>query len=146
MSTQTASQREHIATIIKTKRKALYGYMGGNRDLANLIGVSPQRLSMLACNKRTPSRQELLKLAEVFDMSMDALCGVDKRGKKAVRGRGNKRSANVDTKEVRTSMLKICDITTDLVDRQRQMLHGGLMNVKEYAKTLSRIRKYVAVM
>jgi hypothetical protein len=42
-------------------------------------------------------------------------------------------------------MLKICDITTDLVDRQRQMLQGEV-NVEKHKKALMRIKRYVDIM
>ncbi len=115
--------------------------------MAELIGVSPQLLSMWACNKRTPKQHELLKLSEVFDMPLDDLCRLNKytHRKKAVPRKGKKTHACMNLEEVRSSMLKICDITTDLVGRQRQMLHGEV-DAKEHKKALARIRKFVDTM
>lgn len=140
----TAAQRNHVARVIKSKRNQLFGYAGGNRKLAELIGVSPQLVSMWAYNKRTPGQQELLKLSEVFDISLDDLCRLNKPGKKPVRVRKKEVPVVMNREEVRASMLKICDITTDLVDRQRQMLHGEI-DAKEHEKVLSRIKKYIDI-
>lgn len=145
MPSLTAAQKKHVSAVIKAKRKKFYGYTGGNRDLAELLGVTPQLLSMWACNKRTPKQHELLKLSEVFDMSLNDLCRLNKRGEKAMPKRGKKLHAGMNLEEARSSMLKVCDITTDLVDRQRQMLHGEI-DAKEHKKALARIRKYVDIM
>lgn len=142
MQTLTTQQRNHIAKVIKCKRKEFFGYSGGNRDLAEKIGVAPQLLSMWASNKRTPNQQELLKLSEVFDMDLDDLCRLKKRIKYPARGRKNPVPITVDSEKVLESMLKICDITSDLVDRQRQMLHGEL-SVKEHKNLLTRLKKCV---
>lgn len=144
MSILTMEQRNHVATIIKTKRNKLYGYAGGNRNLAELIGVSPQLLSMWAYNKRSERRQDLLKLSEVFDIPLDELYRLNKYNKKTTPSTKKNALVAANSEEARSSMLKICDITTDLVKRQRQMLHGEL-DVKTHRKVLSRIKKYVDI-
>lgn len=144
MPNLTTAQRKYVAKVIKSKRKELYGYAGGNRKLAELLGVSPQLVSMWAYNKRTPGQHELLKLSEVFDIPLEDLCRLNKLGKKTSQGREKGPAALMDAEEVRSSMLKICDIATDLVDRQRQMLHGEI-DAKKHKKVLSRIKKYVDI-
>lgn len=142
MSFLTTAQKIHVAKIIKTKRNKFYGYTGGNRDLAKLLGISPQLLSMWACNKRSPGYQDLLKLSEVFDISLVDLCSLNKQ----LSQRSKKMAlVGMNQEEARISMLKVCDITTDLVNRQRQMLHGEL-DAKEHKKVLARIKKYVDIL
>lgn len=139
MPNLTAAQRNRVAKVIRAKRKELFSYTGGNRDLAELIGVSPQLLSMWACNKRSPGYQDILKLSEVLDVPLDDLYRLNSQ---PVRDRRKASSACMNSEEARASMLRICDITTDLMNRQRQMLHGEL-DAKEHKKVLSRIKKYV---
>ena len=43
--------------------------------LGNAIGVSNQAISLLEKNKRYPSYEVLLALADFFDVSLDYLCG-----------------------------------------------------------------------
>lgn len=144
MSISTEEQKNRVAKIINTKRKEYYGYTGGNRDLAELIGVSPQLLSMWARNKRSPGQQDLLKLSEVFDIPFDDLYRLNKHNKKTTHNVGKKAPIAVNSEEWRSSMLKICDIATDLVNRQKQMLHGEL-DANAHEKVLSRIKKYVDI-
>lgn len=145
MLTLTAGQKKHVSKVITVKRKELYGYAGGNSILADRIGVSSQLLSMWAHNKRTPNHKQLLLLAEVFEMSLEALCRLKPGKRRSMKKPNINDSVTIDPEEFRGSMLRICNITTELVDRQRQML-GGRISYKEHKNWQRRIKEYVNTM
>ena len=138
----TAGQKKHIAKVILAKRKELFNYPGGNSALAGRLGVSSQLLSMWAYNKRTPNHTQLLVLAEIFGMSLEVLCNLkpkDKRRKKQPRKHDE---SVIPPEKVRGSMLRICNITSELVDRERRMLRGGI-SYKDHNNWQRRIKEYV---
>ena len=45
------------------------------KDLANMLGVTQQCVSEWELNKTEPTLSYLWKLADIFDISMDMLCG-----------------------------------------------------------------------
>ncbi|MDR0361253.1 MAG: helix-turn-helix transcriptional regulator [Planctomycetota bacterium] len=139
----TKRRKKHVAKVIQTKRKELFGYPGGNRILAEKIGVSAQLVSMWACNKRIPKDRELLALAEVFKIPLDELypAGGDRACAAPAAAKRETTSAAV-LADARTSMLEICDITTELVKFQKQMLTGK-RSFKNHRDWLKRIKKYV---
>lgn len=142
MLTLTAGQKKHIAKVIMTKRKEDYNYPGGNSALAGRLGVSPQLLSMWAYNKRTPSHKQLLVLAEIFCMPLEILCHLKPKNKRVVKRMGKSDKSAIPPENIRGSMLKICNITSELVERQRQMLRGKI-SYKEHKNWQKRIKEYV---
>lgn len=139
MLTLTAGQKKHIAKVIMTKRNKDYNYSGGNSALAARIGVSPQLLSMWAHNKRTPEHKQLLILAEILNISLEVLCNLRPKTKRALK---RMKKSTVPPENVRGSMLKICNITSELVERERQMLLGKI-SYKEHKNWQRRIKEYV---
>ncbi len=133
-------QQNHVAKVIRTKREKLFRYPGGNRTLAEKVGVSAQAVSKWVHNKLTPKDSELFALAEVFGISIDELCpaGV-KRTRTASASGASERAARDDARE---SMLKICDITAQLVRCQRQML-TGMRDARQHKAFLKRIQNYL---
>jgi transcriptional regulator with XRE-family HTH domain len=142
MLTLTAGQKRHVAKVIMAKRKEDYSYYGGNAALAERLGVSSQLLSMWAYNKRSPSHRQLLALAETFNMSLEDLCHLKKRSKKVVKSTRNSAVSAISSENIRGSMLKICNITSELVERERQMLRGKV-SYKEHNNWQKRIKEYV---
>ncbi|MDR1611615.1 MAG: helix-turn-helix transcriptional regulator, partial [Planctomycetota bacterium] len=115
-------QKKHVVVTISRKRRELFGYRGGNRDLALRLGVSPQLVSMWACNKRFPSHRELLLLTEVFNITLDELCCLNKRHDRANARRPKKDDFSVTHAEAKRTILDICSITEGISKMQRQML------------------------
>lgn len=142
MLSLTKGQKKHVAKVLLTKRKEMFGYPGGSRDLAERVGVSPQLLSMWTRNKRFPGHTELLILAEVFGMPLSELCCLNKRHKQGVRSSVKGSEFEVTPDDARNSMLEICTITTQIVERQRQMLTGK-RNYATHTEWLKRIRNFV---
>lgn len=70
MGTFSKGQKAHISTTIRRHRQRLFGESGGNKRLAEEIGVSPQLVSLWAANKRTPSESQLYALAKVFHVNV----------------------------------------------------------------------------
>lgn len=137
-----AAQKKHVAQTIIAKRKELYGYPGGTRDLAAHIGVSPRIVSMWACSKRIPRHKELLVLAELFEMDFGELCGLDKATKSFASKPKEEGHFPVTPSLLNKNLLAICNITSEIVKRQRQMLKGK-RNSKTHKKWLERIQCYV---
>ena len=48
------------------------------RKLADLLGVSPSTIGMYEQNRRSPDKDMLLKLATIFNVSVDYLLGTTK--------------------------------------------------------------------
>lgn len=142
MLTLNAGQKKHVAKVIMTKRKEGYNYPGGNAVLAARIDVSPQLLSMWAYNKRTPSHKQLLVLADIFDMSLEELCNLKPNTKRVAKRINKGVDSAVPPENIRGSMLKICNITSELVERERQMLRGKV-SYKEHKNWQRRIKEYV---
>lgn len=46
-------------------------------DIARVVGVTPEAIGLYEANKREPKGEILLKLAEIFDVSVDYLMGRD---------------------------------------------------------------------
>lgn len=145
MLTLTAGQKKHVAKVILAKRKEDYNYSGGNSALAARIGVSPQLLSMWAHNKRIPDHKQLLVLAEVFNMSLEALCNLKLKSKTRPKRMRKGDIAVISPENIRGSMLKICNITSELVERERQMLRGKI-SYKEHKNWQRRIKEYVGTL
>ncbi len=142
MLTLTAGQKKHVAKVILAKRKEDYNYRGGNAALAGLLGVSSQLLSMWAYNKRTPNHKQLLVLAEIFKVPLEVLCHLKPKAKKTTK-RTSKSAASASSPEnIRGSMLRICDITSELVERERRMLSGKI-SYKDHKNWQRRIKEYV---
>jgi transcriptional regulator with XRE-family HTH domain len=135
-------QKEHVANVIYRKRGEMFGYRGGNRDLARRLGVSPQLVSMWACNKRTPDHMELLLLTEAFDITLDELCNLNKRNKTAGRLRPRKNDFSVTHDEAKNTMLGICSLTEHISKMQKHMLMGE-RNYRTHSQWLNRIKHYV---
>lgn len=142
MLTLTAGQKKHVAKVVMARRKEDYNYPGGNAVLAARIGISPQLLSMWAYNKRTPNHKQLLVLAEIFSMSLEALCNLKPKNKRAPKRINKGEITVVPPENVHGSMLKICNITSELVERERQMLRGKV-SYKEHKNWQRRIKEYV---
>lgn len=138
----TEAQKQHIAAMIRRKREELFGYPGGNRALAERVGVSPQLVSMWACNKRMPGHTELLLLAEAFELTLNELCRLNKRPKKSGKRTTNSTGTLQNEEEIRDSMLTICAITDQIVKKQKLMLTGK-RNYKKHNDWLRRISKCV---
>jgi len=138
----TAGQKKHIAKVIMTKRKEMFSYLGGNSALAARVGVSSQLLSMWAYNKRTPNHTQLLVLAEIFEMPLEALCRLKSKNRKAGKGLRKGDQSATPPEKVRGSMLRICDITGELVERQRKMLRGKI-GYRDHKNWQRRIKEYV---
>ncbi len=145
MLTLSKSQKSHTAKVIKTKRKQMFGYPGGNRELAARLGISPQLLSMWAYNKRSPCHKDLLTLAEAFNISLNELCHLGETQKGKTKKTAKQGHYAVSPADARKSMLEICNITTEIVKRQRQMLTGNC-NYKMHNDWLRRIKNYVDTM
>jgi transcriptional regulator with XRE-family HTH domain len=142
MLTLTAGQKKYIANVIMTKRKEMFNYPGGNSALAARVGVSSPLLSMWAYNKRTPNHTQLLVLAEIFNMSLDDLCRLKPKGKRLAKHTRKAGASAIPPEKVRGSMLRICDITGELVERERKMLRGKI-NYKDHKNWQKRIKGYV---
>jgi transcriptional regulator with XRE-family HTH domain len=135
-------QKKHVSIVIYRKRREIFGYRGGNRDLARRLGVSPQLVSMWACNKRTPDHKELLLLTEVFKITLDELCCLNKRNKPANTRRPRKDDFHVTHDEARKTMLGICSLTEHISKMQKCMLTGK-RNYGMHSQWLNRIKHYV---
>lgn len=48
------------------------------KQLADMLGVSPSTIGMYEQNRRSPDKDMLLKLAEIFNVSVDYLLGTTK--------------------------------------------------------------------
>lgn len=134
-------QKSHIANVITAKRKEFYDYPGGTRDLAARIGVSPQLVSMWAHSKRVPGHKELLILSEVFEMDFNELCCLNKATKSSASVLKRCGSFPATPSQINKSMLAICNITGEIVKRQRQMLKGK-RDIKKHSEWLKRIQCY----
>lgn len=135
-------QKNRVAKVIRAKRKELFGYSGGNRVLAERIGVSPQLVSMWACNKRAPRDRELLALAEAFGMSYDELCYDSVDFVRSSQAEGKRGAFTVTHSDAQNNMLEICDIAIQLVKCQKKMLRGK-RDVAKHSDWLKRIKNYV---
>ena len=50
-------------------------------SVANILGVSQDAVSLWELNKRTPTIPDLLKLANLFGISLEELLGIEKDAK-----------------------------------------------------------------
>ena len=110
--------------------------------MAEQLGVSPQLLSMWAYNKRAPGKKDLLVLAEMFHMPLAELCHLNAQQKKGRQTAGKPGQFLVTFDDAKNSMMDVCDITTEIVSLQRQML-SGKRDFKKHREWLRRIRNYV---
>lgn len=70
-----AKERKALVRNIKKHKKRLYPERGGGNRLAKQVGVSPQLLSQWINGVRVPALDKLIALAEVFEISIQELCG-----------------------------------------------------------------------
>jgi transcriptional regulator with XRE-family HTH domain len=67
-----------IGQIIKEKRKNM-GW--SHKFLAEMVGVTPQAISLWELNKTTPNVLTACDLADAFDCTLDELCGRERTKK-----------------------------------------------------------------
>lgn len=75
MSKLTQREKKSVVRNIKLYKKRLYPERGGGNRLANELGISPQLLSQWVKGTRTPTLEKLIVLADVFNISIQELCG-----------------------------------------------------------------------
>lgn len=75
MSKLTQREKKAVVKNIRLHRKRLYSERDGGNRLAKELNVSPQLLSQWSNGTRTPTLEKLIALSEVFNVSIQELCG-----------------------------------------------------------------------
>ncbi len=113
MQTLTKSQLKRLAENIRSCRDKQFPERGGNNRLAKAIGVSPQMLSQWVNGARMPPIEKLQALANVFGLSIQALCGLPEEAKPPKR-----------LTKIQQGRLAAIDTMILLLTRQRDALLG----------------------
>lgn len=146
MGTFSKGQKAHISTIIRRYRQKLYGESGGNKRLAEEIGVSPQLVSLWAANKRTPNENQLYALAKVFHVNVHDFYAAGKDNNIHSHKKPNAPISRQTTKPhkfpalspEKAAILHTFGIIRDLATMERSAIMGELDH-NEYMKSLERI-------
>ncbi|MDR0362994.1 MAG: helix-turn-helix transcriptional regulator [Planctomycetota bacterium] len=72
----TAKQQKQLARKIRACKNKRFPERGGGKELAALLGVSPQLLTNWMAGTRLPSALQLAKMARIFDISIQELCSL----------------------------------------------------------------------
>lgn len=76
MTHLTAKQQKHLAKKIRACKDKTFPKRGGGKQLATMLGISPQLLTNWMAGTRIPTLPQLAKLAHIFNVSMHELCAL----------------------------------------------------------------------
>lgn len=74
----TAKQKKQFARNLRALKDKAFPHRGGGKQIAAMLGVSPQLLSNWINGSRVPSALHLAKLAKIFNVSLQELCALPK--------------------------------------------------------------------